>query len=152
MKNKINRIFKTQLLFLFLGITSSLFAQNKEIPLWEKIPSAIQNSEYKEETLYDSEQIVKGVNKVIQPTLTLFLADSKKSNGAAVIICPGGGYAHLAINKEGFKVAKWLNSLGISAFVLKYRLPNDAIMKDKTIGPLQDAQEAIRTIRRNAKE
>lgn len=153
MKNKTNNLKMTKwtLLLLLFG-TALSFAQNKEIPLWEKIPSAIQNSEYKEETLYDSEQIIKGVNKVVQPTLTLFLADSKKSNGAAVIICPGGGYAHLAINKEGFKVAKWLNSLGISAFVLKYRLPNDAIMKDKTIGPLQDAQEAIRTIRRNAKE
>jgi acetyl esterase/lipase len=152
MKNKINRIITAIILFLLLGMSQSVLAQNTEIPVWKSIPGAIQNPEYKEEILYDSEQIIKGVNKVVQPTLTPFLVDSNKSNGVAVIVCPGGGYAHLAINKEGFKVAKWLNSIGISAFVLKYRLPNDAIMKNKTIAPLQDAQEAIRTIRRNATE
>ncbi len=152
MKNNSTDFCMSRILFLIWGISCSLVAQNKEIPLWKNIPGEIQNSTYKEEILYDSEHTIKGVNKVIQPTLTPFLVDSNKSNGAAVIICPGGGYAHLAINKEGFKVAKWFNSIGISAFVLKYRLPNDAIMKDKSIGPLQDAQEAIRTVRRNAKE
>jgi len=58
----------------------------------------------------------------------------------------------LAIKHEGAEVAVWLNSLGITAFVLKYRLPDDAIMKDKTIGPLQDVQEAIRCVRRRANE
>ncbi|MBN1463228.1 MAG: alpha/beta hydrolase, partial [Paludibacteraceae bacterium] len=57
-----------------------------------------------------------------------------------------------AMDKEGTKIALWLNSQGITAFVLKYRLPNDLIMKDKTIGPLQDAQEAIRFVRRHALE
>lgn len=67
------------------------------------------------------------------------------------MICPGGGYTHLSFKKEGSEVAKWLNSFGVTAFVLKYRLPHDSIMEDKRIiGSLQDAQEAIRTVRRHA--
>jgi acetyl esterase/lipase len=73
-----------------------------------------------------------------------------KPNQTAIIIFPGGGYSHLSMDKEGTKVAEWLNTLGIAAFVLKYRLPSDLIMKNKTIGPLQDAQEAIRYVRENA--
>jgi acetyl esterase/lipase len=84
------------------------------------------------------------------PTITIFTPTETKANGTAVIIFPGGAYSHLAMNKEGKKVAKWLNSLGITAFLLKYRMPSDLTMKDKTIGPLQDAQEAVRMVRRNA--
>ena len=68
------------------------------------------------------------------------------------MICPGGGYSWLAIYPEGTLVAARLNSFGISAFVLTYRLPSDAIMVDKSIGPLQDGQEAIRIVPRHAKE
>ncbi|HUB61573.1 MAG TPA: alpha/beta hydrolase [Puia sp.] len=70
----------------------------------------------------------------------------------AVVICPGGGYLHLAFTHEGTDVARMLNELGIAAFVLKYRLPNDETMIDKTIGPLQDAQRAIQLVRERAKE
>ena len=69
---------------------------------------------------------------------------------AAVIICPGGGYARLAASHEGSDVAKTFNEWGITAFVLKYRLPDDTIMIDKSIGPLQDAQRAIQLVRENA--
>jgi acetyl esterase/lipase len=68
----------------------------------------------------------------------------------SIIICPGGGYTRLSIDHEGINVAKALNEFGITAFVLKYRLPNDSIMIDKTTGPLQDAQQAIRTVRKQA--
>jgi acetyl esterase/lipase len=129
-----------------------MYSQNEEIRLWKTIPGSIESSDYKEGSTLDNEGIIKGIDKVSQPTLTLFLADVEKSNGTSVIICPGGGYSHLAINKEGYKVAKWLNSIGVSAIVLKYRLPSDIIMKDKTVGPLQDAQESVRVIRRNAKK
>ncbi len=81
------------------------------------------------------------------PTLTPYLPPKEKATGAAVIICPGGGYQHLA-DHEGRPVAEWLNSIGVTAFVLKYRL-----------GPtyhhpaqLQDAARAIRTVRARAKE
>src|SRR5690606_24257053 len=108
--------------------------------------------QYMEEAQLDAQGQIRGYSKVSLPLLSVYLAGSTKANGTSVVICPGGGYSHLAIDKEGYKVAKWLNTLGISAFVLKYRLPNDKIMKDKTIGPLQDAQEAMRIVRRNAKK
>jgi len=91
-------------------------------------------------------------SKVSEPTLTVFLPAKEKANGTAMIICPGGGYAHLSIVGEGIDVAKLLNEWGVAAFVLKYRLPDDSIMERKEIGPLQDAQRAIQLIRMNAKE
>ena len=87
--------------------------------------------------------------KVTDPTLTVFLPSADKATGTAVIICPGGGYGGLAFDHEGFAIARWLNENGIAGIILKYRLPSDLIMKDKSVGPLQDAQEAIRIIRRN---
>lgn len=86
------------------------------------------------------------------PTLTLFLPDKKIANGTAIIICPGGGYWVTSIVKEGFAVARELNKWGIAAFVLKYRIPNDSSMINKSIGPLQDAQRAIQLVRMHAKE
>ncbi|HEX8608675.1 MAG TPA: alpha/beta hydrolase, partial [Pedobacter sp.] len=70
--------------------------------------------------------------------------------GAAVIICPGGGYGILAIDHEGFNVAKRFTEMGVTAFVLKYRLPSDAIMVDKSFGPLMDAEQAIYLVRKDA--
>ena len=144
-------IIKTFLNFtLFLGSTLLLQAQNETIPLWiNEIPGSKKSIDYMEATVI-KEGIIDQVSKVSTPTLSVFLPE--KPNGSAMVICPGGGYAFLAITKEGYKAAKWLNSIGITAFVLKYRLPSDEIMIDKTIGPLQDAQEAIRYIRRNAKK
>lgn len=88
------------------------------------------------------------ITKVSKPELYVF--KPKNPTGAAVIICPGGGYTLLALDKEGLKVAKRFQEIGITAFVLKYRLPSDLIMKDKTIGPLQDALQAIYLVRKNA--
>jgi acetyl esterase/lipase len=82
------------------------------------------------------------VSNVHNPTLAVFLAPEGKRNGTAVIVCPGGAYRRLAIDKEGTTVAQWLNSLGVSAFVLKYRL--------KEYGhpaPLRDVLRAIRLVR-----
>jgi len=139
-------------LFFLLGFVGNLNAQSETIVLWpEQIPNSINNSEYQEIEEINNGLLTR-VSKVSIPTLTVFLPEENKSNGTAVVICPGGGYSHLAMDKEGFKVARWLNTLGITAFVLKYRLPNDDIMINKTIGPLQDAQEAIRIVRRNAKK
>lgn len=97
------------------------------------------------------EQATPGhASRVSIPTLMPFFPEKGKANGAAVILCPGGGYGGLAMDKEGFAVAKEFNKIGIAAFVLKYRLPDDKIMVDKTIGPLQDAQTAIMLLRKNA--
>src|SRR5690349_4573926 len=92
------------------------------------------------------------ISKVSEPTLTVFLPAKEKANGAAVIICPGGGYRHITIVGEGYDVAKQLNEWGVAAFVLKYRLPDDSIMERKEIGPLQDAQRAIQLVRMNSTE
>ena len=86
------------------------------------------------------------------PTLSVFLPDKKIANGTAVVICPGGGYWVTSIVKEGFAVARAFNKMGITAFVLKYRIPNDSSMLDKKIGPLQDAQRALQLVRLHAKE
>jgi acetyl esterase/lipase len=73
-----------------------------------------------------------------------------EQNGMSVIICPGGAYAILAWDKEGTKVAEEFNKWGVTAFVLKYRLPDDTTMIDRSLAPLQDAQQAVRMVRSNA--
>jgi acetyl esterase/lipase len=90
------------------------------------------------------------ISNVVQPTLTVFVPAPGTANGTAVVICPGGGYARLSIDSEGYDVAKRLNEMGITAFVLKYRLPNDESQPDKTIAPLLDAQQALRLVRQQA--
>ncbi|MFW0739326.1 alpha/beta hydrolase [Flavobacterium sp. T12S277] len=136
-------------LFLLTIIQSKLHAQDQIIPLWNTIPGAIKASNYIEnESLKDGK--VQSTSLVSIPTLSIFLPKNPKPNQTAVLIFPGGGYQHLAIDKEGTKVANWLNRLGIAAFVVKYRLPSDQIMKNKNTGPLQDAQEAMRYVRQNA--
>lgn len=147
---RINKIFFLGIVF-FCTMGTEVFSQeNLPFALWETVPGAKTNLNYKEQLRTDNQGVTTGVDKVVVPTLTPFLVKNSASPTPAVIVCPGGGYSHLSIEKEGFKVAKWLNSIGISAFVLKYRLPSDEIMLDKTVGPLQDAQEAIRSLRRNA--
>lgn len=89
-------------------------------------------------------------SKVSVPTLTVYLPEKEKATGAAVVICPGGGYGVLVMEKEGVVIAKYLASQGIAGCILKYRLPDDRIMKDKSSGPLQDAQEAIKIVRAHA--
>ena len=86
------------------------------------------------------------------PTLTSFFPSAGTESGTAVIICPGGGYGGVAINKEGYMVAKEFQKMGVAAFVLKYRMPSDLTMVDKSIGPIQDAQEAIKVVKQNAKD
>jgi acetyl esterase/lipase len=83
-----------------------------------------------------------------QPSITLRLADAAKANGAAVIVCPGGGYGNLAMDHEGRQIADYLNGLGVSAFILKYRLGP----RYHHPAPLQDAQRAIRIVRSRAQE
>jgi acetyl esterase/lipase len=135
----------------FLGLTTSSFSQeSKAFPLWKEIPGAIKSETYKEEPRLDDKGNRTGIRKVVEPTLMPFLVENASSKNPAVVICPGGGYSVLSIDKEGINVAKWFNSIGVSAFVLKYRLPTDEIMTNKSVAPLQDAQEAIRILRRNA--
>ncbi|WP_343614756.1 alpha/beta hydrolase [Flavobacterium sp.] len=150
MKNTVTLSLRRISLF-FLLFTGVLYthAQNQVIPLWNTIPDEIKASNYKEKE-ESKDGKVQSTSLVSVPTLTAFFPAVTKANQTAVVILPGGGYSHLAIDKEGTKIAEWFNTLGIPAFVLKYRLPSDLIMKNKNIGPLQDAQEAIRYVRQNA--
>lgn len=88
--------------------------------------------------------------EVSVPALTAFFPEKGSANGTAVIICPGGGYGVLLTKREGSDAARAFSKLGITAFVLKYRLPNDRTMTDKSLGPLQDVQQAIKVVRQNA--
>jgi acetyl esterase/lipase len=121
------------------------------IPLYnQEIPNSreVVNEEYSRIEPGD----ILIVYKISRPSLTIFLAPKERATGAAVIICPGGGYSNLAMGYEGTEVAQRFNESGISAFVLKYRIPNDGTMVNKEIGPLQDAQRALLLVRSRAAE
>ena len=110
-------------------------------------PGAIPNSKKSNVKETEHSGMFSGVTK---PTLEIYLPEKEKSTGAAVVICPGGGYAVVVYQAEGVRTAKEFAKNGVAAFVLKYRLPNDSTMIDKKIGPLQDAQQAIKVVRENA--
>jgi acetyl esterase/lipase len=139
---------KIQLLLMAIimnGIVFSAQAQT-EIPLY---PGAIPNS-------IPTKNIEKGVStdnilrisKVSIPSMTVYPATNP--NGKAIIICPGGGYSILAWDHEGTRVAAIFAQWGITTFVLKYRLPDEAFEIDRSLAPLQDAQQAIRYVRTNS--
>ncbi|GAA4893899.1 alpha/beta hydrolase [Flaviramulus aquimarinus] len=133
---------------LFFTMINS-FAQKEIIPLWDgDIPNA-QKTE--EQEVIENGDIIK-ISLVQNPTLEVFLPAEPSATGQAVIICPGGGYHYLSYDWEGTDIAKWFNSKGITAFVLKYRLPNSKSIKVSYKAPLQDAQRAIRIIRSQSKK
>lgn len=132
-----------------ISITSAVFAQ--DITPIKLYPNGVPNSkpapaDYKETNTKDWSY------KVTDPVLLPYLADKTKATGTAIIIYPGGGYSGLSMQNEGVNIAKAFNEIGVSAFILKYRLPSDLIMVDKTIGPLQDAQAATQMVRVRAAE
>lgn len=86
------------------------------------------------------------------PGIYTFFPSKQTNTGTAVLICPGGGYSHITYKSGGFARAKWLNTLGINAFVLVYRLPNSPDLQHRGLVPLQDAQRAMSLIRSHAKE
>ena len=103
--------------------------------------------------------IDRSISNVTQPTITVYLPAKDKANGTGMVICPGGGYNHLAIDKEGHDIAHWLNSIGIAAVVLKYRLPGSMRgdsqtdihqVADRIHVALEDAEAAMRLMRQNA--
>ena len=121
-----------------------------EIPLYaDSIPNSkpAPNTE-KSETTADSHILI--ISNVSRPTLTLFLPARDRANGTAVVICPGGGYGIVAAGHEGYDIARKFNNMGVAAFVLKYRIPNEDWMPNREIGPLQDAQRAIQLVREHA--
>jgi len=121
----------------------------KEMPLYDgTIPNAKPCS-IKESSTNEGILVIKDV---IAPTLTAYLPPKDKQTGTAVLVIPGGGYGIVAAGHEGSDIAKAFNEAGVAAFVLKYRIPNDACMTDKMFVPLMDAQQALYIIRKNAAE
>ncbi|MBK0381286.1 alpha/beta hydrolase [Mucilaginibacter segetis] len=138
-----------KIVFLMLVISSATaFAQKQNpIPLYS---GEIPNSKKTPATYVERINSTDWITDVSIPVLTPYLPDKGTANGAAVIVFPGGGYAGLASGYEGRDIALAFNKIGVTAFVVKYRLPSDSIMVDKTIGPLQDAQRAIQLVREGA--
>lgn len=121
-----------------------------EFSLYEdgKIPNS-RNAENREKTEVNTD----GVEFTTETSIPIVQAfQPKKPNGQAVIICPGGGYWGTAGKHEGRDVAQALNKLGITAFVLRYRIPDPRTCADPSMAPLQDAQQAIRRIRKEAEK
>jgi acetyl esterase/lipase len=121
-------------------------AQEKPMLLY---PDGVPNSKLTPKT-YVEKNDKDWITKVSIPTLTPYFPAKGTANGAAIVIFPGGSYAGLASAHEGRAIGEAFASFGVTAFVVKYRLPSDSIMVNKTIGPLQDAQQAVITVRRNA--
>lgn len=140
-----NTLLITLILFSVFHINS--FAQEEVIPLYrDKIP----NSKKTPEDYQEIRDTIGLFTKISVPTLTVFTPEKSTENGTAVIIIPSGGYR--VVVDEGEDFAKAFNSKGITVFFLKYRLPSDEIMQDKSMGPLQDAQMAIKLVRMNAEK
>jgi acetyl esterase/lipase len=139
------------LLIILLTTMTTLCSAQNEIPLYDgKIPNS-KDPGSATGVIFNNE-VDEIVFNVSVPTITVFLPPKEKANGTAVIICPGGGYHLLVIEREGRDIAREFNKRGIAAFVLKYRLPDDRIMPDKSVGPLQDAQRAVQLVRERAEE
>jgi acetyl esterase/lipase len=132
-----------------IALSLSAMAQNETIMLWPagKIPNAIPN------TLEEKAVTTGGITRlsdVTVPNMVAFIPAKDKATGAAVLICPGGGYGILAYDHEGTDLAAWFKERGIAAFVLKYRLPNEKAMTHQHEVPLMDAMQGMKMIRKNA--
>lgn len=139
-----------QLLVLAFMIQSlSASAQDYTLPLYQ---GTIPNSKYTgaQEKVEKKDIIV--ISNVQTPDIAVYLPSKKFATGQAVIICPGGGYWILAYDIEGTDIAKYLNSIGVAAIVLKYRLPTYGNCIEPHKAPLMDAQRAMRLVRYHAKE
>ncbi len=130
---------------LFTMICISTYAQKGDlIHLWPgKVPGETMDKSGPVTAPSENDNILR-YSEVTDPVVEVFLPERSVRNGAAVIVCPGGGYHILAYNLEGTEIAGWLNKNGYAAFVLQYRVP------DKRDGALQDVQRAVRIIRNDA--
>jgi endo-1,4-beta-xylanase len=135
-----------------LLLSAAMLAADEEIPLW---PNGAPGSEGKTdaEIVQRSSNGERSVYRVHHPSITPYLPAKDKATGTAVIVIPGGGHRVLAIEHEGYNVAKWLSEHGIAAFVLKYRLARETNSTYKVeVEALADTQRAIRLVRSRAPE
>lgn len=131
---------------------SAPIKSGQEINLWPGTPPGSEGVTLKEQVTdgsKDPKDPQRSIANITVPTITAYVP--QKQNGAAALIFAGGGYTNIVIDKEGTDIAKWLNSLGVTAFVIKFRLPGEGHKDGKNV-PLQDAQRAFKIIRKNAAE
>jgi acetyl esterase/lipase len=124
----------------------------KKILLWPGVAPGSEKiafNEHVEDRSSDPYIKDRAVTQIKSPSLEVYLP--KKSNGASMLVAPGGSLARVVIDKEGADIAEWLNTLGITVFVLTYRLPSEG-HDNRQYVPLQDAQRAMRLIRSRAHE
>ena len=125
-------------------------AESETLFLWpDEVPGEVPGEVGKEKG--ETRGGILRISNVSKPSLTVFPASPKNANGTSVLVCPGGGYSILAYEHEGSAICEWLNSLGVTGFLLKYRVPRRKNLP-KHEAPLQDAQRAIGLIRQNAKK
>src|SRR5271170_5722687 len=146
------------LLLLLGGVLAVLTASASEpLALWPKgAPGEKGDIGVERDTTKPGDGLVGGkqvvrIGNVSTPALTLFQPPPDKDTGAAVVVCPGGGYNILAMDLEGTEVCRWLNEIGVTAVLLKYRVPGRK-GKPPHLPPLQDAQRAIALMRSKAKD
>lgn len=133
---------KSVVLALCMVTMSTMLSAQTFIPLWEegKVPNSTAVK------VADLEQNQRQIN-VDMPGIYEYMPNPELFNGTAIVICPGGGYVRLSMYKEGYDIAKYFNTIGVAAYVLKYRLPQGANVEVSYKAPLQDAQRAIRKVR-----
>jgi acetyl esterase/lipase len=132
------------LIFSLLGSNAPATAQ-EFIPLWPEGKKPNSNGQVVKDSLYNER-----IWRVGTPGIYAFPVAKSENKGTSVLICPGGGYERLSHLYNGFNFARWFNTLGINAFVLIYRLPHQQDLRQRQVGPLQDAQRAMRLLRSNA--
>jgi acetyl esterase/lipase len=128
-----------------LLMTTTIQAQYQ--PLYKVTPNQIKVANEEKEEQFEGITIV---SKVTEPAFQYFRVKEDNIKRPCVIIYPGGGYTILASGHEGIDIAKFFNSIGVNTMVVKYRIPNDKAQNDKSIAPLQDAQQAILLAKTNA--
>ena len=138
--------FTFLLLFLFVQCVVS-FGQDYRLPLYT---GTIPNSKYTGATEKIERKDIILISNVQTPDIAVYLPSPRFATGQAVIICPGGGYWVLAYDLEGTDIARYFNSIGVAAVVLKYRLPTYGNCIEPHKAPLMDAQRAMRLVRHNA--
>jgi len=129
----------------------ALASAKATLPLYPgKIPGALDAPD--EEAIRDPKEPWVFRQNISRPTLTLLLPAQAKAGTPAVVICPGGSYRGVSIDKEGYSVAQAFNRFGVAGIVLKYRTPSPRHMQQTWTGPLQDAQQAMSVVRNRASE
>jgi len=134
---------------LGFGPLQAVGAANEEIPLWPKKAPGDHTDIGKERARPGNEGNVIRLENVSDPTLTFFPAPADNNSGTTVVVFPGGGYYILAMNLEGTEIADWLNSIGVNAVLVKYRVPRRP-NRARHDAPLQDAQRAMGLVRQHA--